>query len=99
MNTKKSNCISNYKGLNCKDKASCLNRCINEKFLEKYSSLPMYSVIDKNELKINLSSFKFNDSRDYKLEKECIDKFKIYTDCDLIRYEETFKRTSRIKSI
>ena len=74
LKSKKSHCTDFKKlGINCETKKSCINRCLNSKFLRNHHSLPMYSVINKGEFEpdLQLNLYKFNDTRDHRLEEEC----------------------------
>lgn len=94
--TEKTNCTNfkENKAFDCDSKIECITKCINEEFINRYDSLPFYSLIDKDQLKVNWSNIKFNDTKDHELEKDCIRKFEHFNDCDEVKYEETFKLTS-----
>ena len=77
--SKKLNCTNYFEIPNstCSNRKHCIDQCVNKKFYEKYNSLTIHSVIDKDELEseYNLTNFKFNKTKDSKIESDCINLF------------------------
>ena len=104
LRSSKTNCkiYSEIEGQNCTSQRSCIDKCVNHKFLEKYSLLPVDSVINKTDfnltelydgnirftdrIKNNVSLFNFIITD---IKKKCKDEFK-YPDCNFVRYKESF---------
>ena len=94
--SKKSNCVdySEQNNLRCSNRKHCIDQCINKKFYEKYKSLTIHSVINKDELKsdYNLTQIKFNETKDSTIETDCINKFNL-PDCNDVFFEESLEYT------
>ena len=94
--SKKSNCVDYSKktNLKCSNRRHCIDQCINKKFYEKYNSLTIYSVINKDELKsnYNLTQIKFNETKDSTIETDCINTFN-RSDCNDVFFEESLEFT------
>ena len=99
LNSVKTNCknYSEDKGLNCTTRRNCVDKCINKRFLKKYNSISIHSVIDKNEFEpYLLEKLKFNQSQDKEIEQDCLDKFN-QQDCEFIYLLELIKPTYAFK--
>ena len=94
--SKKSNCAdySEKTNLKCLNRKHCIDQCINKKFYEKYKSLTIHSVIDKDELgsDYNLTQIKFNETKDLTIETDCINTFN-RPDCNDVFFEESLEYT------
>lgn len=90
--SKKSNCINYHKrkSLNCTTRRNCIDKCINEKYFESYSKLPLYSVIDGNDLDATALNSTFSSRRDTEIEFACMKRFE-RPNCDEIYFYETMK--------
>ena len=97
--SQKSNCVdySEKTDLKCLNRKHCIDQCINKKFYEKYNSLTIHSVIDKDELgsDYNLNQIKFNKTKDSTIETECINTFN-RPDCNDVFFEESLEYTCRV---
>ena len=97
--SKKSNCVDYSKktNLKCSNRRHCIDQCINKKFYEKYNSLTIHSVINKEELKsdYNLTQIKFNKTKDSTIETDCINTFN-RPDCNDVFFEESLEYTCRV---
>ena len=94
--SKKSNCVNYFEktNLKCLNKKHCIDRCINAKFYEKYNSLTIHSVLEKDELEseFNLTNINLNETKDKGIENDCIDSFN-QPDCIDILFEESLEHT------
>ena len=94
--SQKSNCVDYSKKNNsrCSNRKHCIDQCINKKFYEKYNSLTIYSVIDKDEFEsdYNLTQIKFNETKDSTIETDCINTFS-RPDCNDVFFEESLEYT------
>ena len=94
--SKKSNCVDYSKKNNsrCSNRMHCIDQCINKKFYEKYNSLTIHSVINKDELgsDYNLTQIKFNKTKDLTIETDCINTFN-RPDCNDVFFEESLEYT------
>ena len=92
--SQKSNCVDYSKKNNsrCSNRRHCIDQCINKKFYEKYNSLTIYSVIDKDEFEsdYNLTQIKFNKTKDSTIETDCINTFN-RPDCNDVFFEESLE--------
>ena len=98
--SKKSNCVDYSKKNNsrCSNRKHCIDQCINKKIYEKYNSLTIHSVIDKDELKsnFNLTQIKFNETKDLTIETDCINTFN-RPDCNDVLFEESLEYTCKLR--
>ena len=80
--------------MRCSNTRHCIDQCINKKFYEKYNSLTIHSVINKEELKsdYNLIQIKFNKTKDSTIETDCINTFN-RPDCNDVFFEESLEYT------
>ena len=94
--SKKSNCVDYSEETNskCLNRRHCIDQCINKKFYEEYNSLTIHSVINKDELEseFNLTQVKFNETKDLKIENDCINSFN-RPDCNDVLFEENLEYT------
>lgn len=91
--SKKSNCM-NYgqnRTLNCSSRRHCVDKCINRKYFERHSRIPMHSVIDEHDLidSKRLDS-KFSIEKDFEIEQQCMNEFS-RIDCTEVIFHETLK--------
>lgn len=88
--SKKSDCRDYSKEeRDCNSKKNCLDRCIAIKFIEKYGSLPTYTVVNLTNLPSFLlgSNTRFDEFTDSSIEQKCSSQFK-QRDCNEIYFEE-----------
>ena len=95
---KKENCVDYHqKYLICKSKQNCIDRCVNTKFIKNYSSIYIYSTIDKQHFTKDQWSSSFyneNQTKYNEIKKECEKEFK-NNDCYEIEFERNLHSSSK----
>lgn len=80
-NTKKSNCVNYGEDirLNCKTRSECIDRCVVRSYLDKRQSdrhkIPLFWLVDLDQLNSSEQEYRFTENRDLQVEKQCASKF------------------------
>ena len=70
-------------------KQSCIDRCVNERFIETFNNITIYSIIDKDHFTKDQWSNSFPNNNFiifYKIKQECLKEFK--EDCYEVKFED-----------
>lgn len=90
--SKKSNC-KNYPAdptLNCQTQKNCIDKCVTKRYLERHSALPLFSIVDMEDLDSSDYRKQFSAIREPDIERQCSDLFPA-KDCTEVYFFENLK--------
>ena len=93
--SRKSNCREMKEG-NQREK---IDRCINQRFLNEHSALPVNSVVDRDDFGDKIADYKFEETDTKSIERNCIATYGHLKACKEVRFKESMKKMGSYDSL